>query len=298
MCPRAHPMGPKAEKLTPCRPEISPPAGPKTTKLSPGIGKPTSAGPKTAKSGPDVGKLIPTGPKSAYSGPEAGCFVYAGEGSGYVPESSSGMVWDDGAVCRNCAEGRQWQNWAVSRDRAAGQEGAVVRRDWVAGREGQQWRCAGNGRYARAAWRRCAGNGWSAGVAAGYLGSRIGARVAIRSNFSFHRPAYSTLSDGNMDGGYFWAGGRSAVGRLFITAGPMLRIKNRLSVFACMGYGERNLFWEDFQGKWAEVADASHHGVCAEAGTEWQFSRCFAGASLIWMPGSHCGAGVSVGWCF
>ncbi len=84
-----------------------------------------------------------------------------------------------------------------------------------------------------------------------------------------------------MDGGYFWAGGRSAVDRLFITAGPMLRIKNRLSVFACMGYGASNLFWEDFQGKWAEVADASHHGVCAEAGAEWQFSRCFAGASLI-----------------
>ena len=208
------------------------------------------------------------------------------------------MVWDDGAVCRNWAAGRQWQNWAVSRDRAAGQEGAVVRRDSVTEREEQQWRRAGNGRRARAAWRRRAGNGRYAGVAAGNLGSRIGARVAIRSNFSFHRPAHSTLSDGTTDGGYFWAGGRSAVDLLFITAGPMLRIKNRLSVFACLGYGARNLFWDDFQGKWAEVADASRHGVCAEAGAEWQFSRCFAVASLLWMPGSHLGAGVSVGWCF
>ena len=98
---------------------------------------------------------------------KAGCFVYAGESSGYVPESSSGMVWDDGAVCRNWAEGRQWQNWAVSRDRAAEQEGAVVRRDWVTEREGQQWRRAGNGRRARAAWRRRAGNGRYAGVDAG-----------------------------------------------------------------------------------------------------------------------------------
>lgn len=65
------------------------------------------------------------------------------------------------------AEGRQWQNWAVSRDRAAGQEGAVVRRDWVTEREGQQWRRAGNGRRAQAAWRRRAGNGRYAGVDAG-----------------------------------------------------------------------------------------------------------------------------------
>ena len=81
-----------------------------------------------------------------------------------MPESSSGMVWDDGAVCRNWAEGRQWQNWAVSRDLAAGQEGAVVRRDWVMEREGQQWRRAGNGRYAGVAAGKSLGSWGERGV--------------------------------------------------------------------------------------------------------------------------------------
>ena len=82
-----------------------------------------------------------------------------------------------GTTGRYTGIGRQGGRAAVaelgSKQGSGGGTGrAVVRRDWVTEREGQQWRRAGNGRRARAAWRRRAGNGRYAGKSLGSWGER------------------------------------------------------------------------------------------------------------------------------
>ena len=49
-------------------------------------------------------------------------------------------------------------------------------------------------------------------------------------------------------------------------AGGIFKIAGPFSTYAGSGYGSTRTLWEDASGKWAEVADYSAKGPCADAG--------------------------------
>lgn len=139
---------------------------------------------------------------------------------------------------------------------------------------------------------------FSAGVVARYCRDRVGAYAAFRSNFSFHKTQYSALSDGTSSGLPVWTSGAAAVDRFFVTAGPVVRISDLFSVFGGLGYGERRLCWEDSEGLWMEVSDASRKGLCAELGLSVNVGRFVVSAGWLSLPFSYNALTLSVGWAF
>lgn len=138
----------------------------------------------------------------------------------------------------------------------------------------------------------------SFGASASCLGRKMGAYAAFRSSFTNHNPSYSALSDGTYGSTFVWTTGAAASDRLFVTAGPMVRIGKRMSVFGGLGYGMRRLCWEDSEGKWFEVTDASRRGLCAEAGLGLHLGRFKLSAGWISLPFSYNGMTFSVGYSF
>ena len=129
-------------------------------------------------------------------------------------------------------------------------------------------------------------------------GRRLGGYCAFRSNYSFHQTAYDALSDGSSGDSRIWTSGVSATDKLFITAGPVLNITNWLSLFGGAGYGYRRLCWEDTDGLWMNVADATRYGLCTELGATLRFSRIGVSLSWVALPPSYGAASISLGYRF
>lgn len=139
---------------------------------------------------------------------------------------------------------------------------------------------------------------FSAGLMAEYLGRRFGAYIAFRSNFSNHHPSYEALSDGTSSYGPVWTTGASAVDRFFVTAGPAVRLNRWLSLYGGLGYGSRMLCWEDSEGGWMKVGDASLRGLCAEFGASAHLGRIILSAGWLSLPTAYGALTVSVGYGF
>ena len=138
----------------------------------------------------------------------------------------------------------------------------------------------------------------SFGAAASCLGRKMGAYASFRSSLTNHNPSYSALSDGTSGNTFVWTTGASASDRLFVTAGPVVRIGKRMSVFGGLGYGMRSLCWEDSEGKWFELTDVSRRGLCTEAGLGLHLGRFSLSAGWISLPFSYNGMTFSVGYNF
>jgi hypothetical protein len=136
------------------------------------------------------------------------------------------------------------------------------------------------------------------GVRASWAGRKAGAYVSFHSNFGNHHPSYTALSDGTAGDALVWASGNTGVDRLFLAAGPVLPLSDYLSLYAGAGYGFRRLCWEDTDGVWMEVADASHRGICIEAGANCSFGRLTFGAGVLSLPFSYNALTASVGISF
>lgn len=139
---------------------------------------------------------------------------------------------------------------------------------------------------------------FSPGFSVAYGGRKLGAYAAFRSSFSFHRTAYDVLSDGRAGSARIWTTGRAATDRLFLTAGPVVRLTPHISLSAGLGFGLRRLCWEDTEGDWARVRDASRAGLCLEAGAAYTFRRVTLAAGWLTLPFAYHGLTLSAGYTF
>ena len=138
----------------------------------------------------------------------------------------------------------------------------------------------------------------SYGIRFDYWGQRFGAWASVRSNFSYHNTSYDAFSDGSFEGGRVWASGKAATDRLFATAGPLMRISRNMAIFGGAGYGFSRLCWEDSNGDWMLIKDASRRGLCLEAGASLAFMPCVLSLSWVGIPGVCNTACISAGFCF
>lgn len=90
----------------------------------------------------------------------------------------------------------------------------------------------------------------------------------------------------------------SAVDRFFVTAGPALRLNKWLSLYGGLGYGSRRLCWEDSEGNWMTVSDASPCGLCAELGASVHLGRIILSAGCLSLPASYYALTFSAGYSF
>ena len=113
--------------------------------------------------------------------------------------------------------------------------------------------------------------GVSFGLMAGWAGPKVGVYGKFRSNFVSTGASYECTSDGKAGSDYIWTTGDSKVSNMAITAGVMLPLSNMFYPYAGVGYAKRDLAWEDTQGEWARVKDASISGIGLEAGVLLRF---------------------------
>lgn len=139
---------------------------------------------------------------------------------------------------------------------------------------------------------------FSCGLIAGYQYGRWGGYAGFRSNYVSAKTSYSCLSDGSLpDWGSMWSTGRSRKSNLSITAGCLIGLGARFSMYVGTGYGWRTLAWEDVDGEWAEISDWSHRGVAFETGAIFIWKRLAVSAGISTVSFRTCSLNVGVGVC-
>jgi len=113
----------------------------------------------------------------------------------------------------------------------------------------------------------------SYGVIAGIIHRNLykkfhwGGYAGIRSNFTSVTHKYSCNSAGSIGNGLqFWSNGNSETERFAVTCGLLAGITKWLNLYCGVGYGLRDVFWQDIDGEWAIVKDMSHSGFSTELG--------------------------------
>ena len=137
---------------------------------------------------------------------------------------------------------------------------------------------------------------FSCGLIAGYQYGLWGGYAGFRSNYVSAKTSYSCLSDGSLpDWGSMWSTGRSRKSNLSITAGCLIGLGARFSMYVGTGYGWRTLAWEDVDGEWAEISDWSHRGVAFETGAIFIWKRLAVSAGISTVSFRTCSLNVGVG---
>ena len=137
---------------------------------------------------------------------------------------------------------------------------------------------------------------FSCGLIAGYQYGWWGGYAGFRSNYVSAKTSYSCLSDGSLpDWGSMWSTGRSRKSNLSITAGCLIGLGARFSMYVGTGYGWRTLAWEDVDGEWAEISDWSHRGVAFETGAIFIWKRLAVSAGISTVSFRTCSLNVGVG---
>jgi len=130
------------------------------------------------------------------------------------------------------------------------------------------------------------------------LGRKWGGYAAFHSDFSRHQTAYDALSDGSSGDARIWTSGASATDCVFITTGPSLRLSKQWVLSAGLGYGQRKLCWEDSEGNWMRITDASPSGLCTELGVTFLWRKISFSTSWISLPFSYHALSLSAGILF
>lgn len=74
---------------------------------------------------------------------------------------------------------------------------------------------------------------------------------------------------GYLDGGYLpLYNGKKATDRLSVIAGGVMRLADPLCLRVGLGYGVRNLCWQDVDGQWYRIKDSSVSGIDVSGGLQ------------------------------
>lgn len=125
------------------------------------------------------------------------------------------------------------------------------------------------------------------GVRVGLARKAYGGYLAAHLTPGKKAADYTCLSDGSIpSGGAIYTSGAKSLYHFGLSAGILflpLRFDGldagRAGLYAGAGYGERNLYWQDIETKWAQVADRSWSGLSLEGGltVHWRWLCLCAG---------------------
>lgn len=124
----------------------------------------------------------------------------------------------------------------------------------------------------------------SYGAMVGIRYGRWGGYARFSSNFRSQDHAYTCLGNGTIEGGgSIWSGGSETRSEFKTGAGVLYGPADWFSIYAGMGYGRSELYWDDIDGNWVKVSDLSFKGPSLEAGVlaSWKFLTLGAGVSTI-----------------
>lgn len=138
----------------------------------------------------------------------------------------------------------------------------------------------------------------TAGLMLCATGKKWGAYLSARSNFLSDASDYDCHSDGTASFGYIWPSGAVRKSRLAVSAGPVLVLRGRWSVYAGAGYGARTILWEDTSGSWARVTDLSSKGLLLEAGAIYRLNHLTFSAGISETAFSSVAVTLSAGLLF
>lgn len=136
----------------------------------------------------------------------------------------------------------------------------------------------------------------SYGLMAGAM-KRFGAYLKVKSDFNRQQP-YSGICSGYgklTDGTAGWFTGESKKCRSSITAGALAHIKGPFIAYAGLGYGQRALFWENYDHTYSKVSTHSHEGMAAEAGIMVKAGRIIFTAGISETAGRWLESDLGVG---
>ena len=103
-----------------------------------------------------------------------------------------------------------------------------------------------------------------------------------------------TLDNGNMP--YYT--GQKRENRWILLAGGIHRIAGEWCLYEGIGYGQRNLAWEQSGGIWTRNSSYTHRGLAAETGVLYRFYHWTASAGVLTLQGKYWEATVAIGWRF
>ena len=112
----------------------------------------------------------------------------------------------------------------------------------------------------------------SYGLMAGYVG-KFGFYGKFRSNFVNTGATYACTSNGMSGSDYVWTSGKTKTSSLSLTFGALIPTGKTLIPYVGAGFAKRELAWEDVDGAWARVKDASVSSIGLEAGLLLRFGR-------------------------
>lgn len=92
-------------------------------------------------------------------------------------------------------------------------------------------------------------------------GTRYGAYLKVLDSFHHPETSQSIVSEDNV-----WTTGRTDYGSTVLTAGGFLQVLPGARIYAGAGYGRHDLAWEDFNGRWLSITDASSRGLAIDLG--------------------------------
>lgn len=141
------------------------------------------------------------------------------------------------------------------------------------------------------------------GIRLGVTYQKWGGYLATQMTGGRKTADYTCLSDGRIpSGGAIYTSGERSVFHFGVSAGALylpLRLggldTGRAGLYAGLGYGERNLYWQDIESRWARVSDRSWRGLGVEAGAILFYKALCASLGLHTVRFSHADFEVGIG---
>ena len=112
---------------------------------------------------------------------------------------------------------------------------------------------------------------------------KVGWYVNVMSNFNFNalNCEYECQQDGTVDGEMMFYNGERAKTRISVGGGALYRIAQPLCLKAGLGYGMRNLAWQDVEKSWVKNSCYSYSGVEFDAGVMLLLGKVNASADAL-----------------